>query len=192
MRRALCFAVLLICPVAFTQDSPSAVAEREDAHERYKRMSAKIEDLENTVQTYNQQFQKMEQELHRLRSEIARLREGASDSSAIAEMRRKIEIVDKAREADQENVIKEFARLRKDLLGTLTKPPKSNQGAPPPKVSEKGLEYSIREGDTLAALVKTLNKQGVKVTQRQIEEANPRVNWNKLQIDQKIFIPAQN
>ena len=194
MRRALCFAVLLICPVAFTQDSPRAVAEREEAQERYKRMSAKIEDLENTVQTYNQQFQKMEQEIHRLRNEISKLRESASDSSAIAEIRRKIEIVDKAREADQDNVIKEFARLRKELLGTLTRPPKSNSGSPTPtpKVSEKGLEYSIREGDTLGELVRTLNKQGVKVTQKQIEDANPGVKWNKLQIDQKIFIPAGN
>jgi len=196
MRRALFFAVLLICPAAFTQDSPIAVAEREEARERYKRMSARIEDLENTIQTYNQQFQKMETEIHRLRDEVAKLRDGSRDSSAKSDIVEQIKAVDRARLADQDNVIKEFARLRKEILGTLssTKPPKSNTGSsvaptPPPAV-EKGSEYAIREGDTLSKLVFALNKQGVKVTQKQIEQANPKVNWNTLQIGQKIFIPA--
>jgi chromosome segregation ATPase len=179
--------------VAFTQDSPSAVAEREDARERYKRMSAKIEDLENTIQTYNQQFQKMEAEIHRLQGEVAKLRDGSRDSGAKADIVEQIKAVDRARLADQDNVMKEFARLRKELLGTISsKPPKSNSSppAPTPQASEKGLEYAIREGDTLSKLVVALNKQGVKVTQKQIEQANPKVNWNALQIGQKIFIPA--
>ena len=201
MRRALFFAVLLICPAAFTQDSPIAVAEREDARERYKRMSAKIEDLENTIQTYNQQFQKMEAEIHRLRDEVAKLRDGSRDSTAKSDVVEQIKAVDRARLADQENVMKEFARLRKELLGSLnsgggSKSPKSKEmvsATPAPTLTpttEKGLEYSIREGDTLAKLVVVLNKQGVKVNQKQVEQANPGVNWNKLKIGQKIFIPA--
>jgi septal ring factor EnvC (AmiA/AmiB activator) len=196
MRRALFFAALLaICPVAFTQDSPSAIAEREDAHERYKRMSAKIEDLENTIQTYNQQFQKMEAEIHRLQGEITKLRDGSRDSSAKADIAEQIKAVDRARIADQENVTKRLAELRKEVLGAL-KSPKPSSGTPSqpptPQVTEKGSEYSIREGDTLNKLVVALNKQGVKVTQKQIEQANPGVNWTKLKIGQKIFIPARS
>jgi Skp family chaperone for outer membrane proteins len=200
MRRALFFAVLLISPTAFTQDSPIAVAEREDARERYKRMSAKIEDLENTIQTYNQQFQKMEAEIHRLRDDIAKLRDGSRDSTGKSDIVEQIKAVDRARLADQENVMKEFARLRKELLGSLnnggggsSKPSKSKEmaSAPAPTpTTEKGLEYSIREGDTLSKLVLALKKQGVNVTQKQIEQANPKVNWNALKIGQKIFIPA--
>ena len=179
--------------MAFTQNSPSAVAELEEAQERYKRMSAKIEDLENTIQTYNQQFQKMEAEIHRLQSEVGRLREGSRDSAGKADVVEQIKAVDRARIADQENVMKEFARLRKELLGAVTKAPKSNSGPPTPMPppTEKGLEYVIKEGDTLSKLVVGLNKQGVKVTQKQIEQANPKVKWESLQIGQKIFIPAQ-
>lgn len=191
MRRVLFCAVLLVCPVAFTQDSATAVAEREEAQERYRRMSAKIEDLENTIQTYNQQFQKMEAELHRLRGELAKVREGSRDSNGKAEIIEQIKAVDRARVADQENVMKEFARLRKELLGTLTKPkPNAGSPAPTPQATEKGFEYEIREDDTLSALVIALNKQGLKVTQKQVEQANPGINWNKLKIGQKIFIPA--
>lgn len=191
MRRALWYVFLLcvVCPVAFTQDSPSAVAVREEAQERYKRMSAKIEDLETAVQTYNQQFQKLESEIHRLQSEVAKLREGSRDSGGKADIVEQIRAVDRARLADQENVMKEFARLRKELLGAVTKP-KGNSAPATPQVTEKGLEYSIRENDTLSKLVVALNKQGVKVTQKQIEDANPKVKWNALQIGQKIFIPA--
>lgn len=196
MRRALFFAVLLISPAAFTQDSPTAIAEREDARERYKRMSAKIEDLENTIQTYNQQFQKMEAEIHRLRDELSKVRDGTRDSASRSDIVEQIKAVDRARMADQENVIKEFARLRKEILGSLgngggSKTPKSNSSSPSPAPTiEKGSEYAIREGDTLAKLVFALNKQGVKVSQKQVEQANPGVNWNKLKIGQKIFIPA--
>jgi predicted RNase H-like nuclease (RuvC/YqgF family) len=200
MRRALFFAVLLITPAAFTQDSPTAIAEREDARDRYKRMSAKIEDLENTIQTYNQQFQKMEAEIHRLRDEVSKVREGSRDTASKSDIVEQIKAVDRARMADQENVIKEFARLRKEILGTLGnsggggKTPKSNSSSPSPAPTaptiEKGSEYAIREGDTLAKLVFALNKQGVKVNQKQVEQANPGVNWNKLKIGQKIFIPA--
>lgn len=180
----------MACPAGFTQDSLSAAAEREEAQERYKRMSARLEDLENAMQAYNQQLQKMETELHRLRSEVSRLREANSDSGALAEIRRKIELVDKAREADQENVMKEFARLRKDLLGSVSRPTSRADARPISQTTEKGLEYEIREGDTLSKLVVALNKQGIKVTQKQIEQANPGVNWNSLKIGKKIFIPA--
>lgn len=191
MRRALFFAVLLVCPVAFTQDSATALAEREEARERYKRMSAKIEDLENTIQTYNQQFQKMEAEIQRLRGDVARLREGSGANNDLIEQ---IKAVDRARIADQKNVAEKFAELKRELMGTLTKPPKSSSPAPAPtpQVTEKGFEYSIRDGDTLSKLVPALNKQGVKVTQKQIEQANPKVNWSALRIGQKIFIPSQN
>jgi LysM repeat protein len=38
--------------------------------------------------------------------------------------------------------------------------------------------------------VAALQKQGLKVTQKQIMDANPGVNWSKLRIGQKIFIPS--
>jgi molecular chaperone GrpE (heat shock protein) len=177
--------------VAFTQDSATALAEREEARERYRRMSAKIEDLENTIQTYNQQFQKMEAEIQRLRNDVARL-QGNRDSGATADLVEQIKAVDRARVADQENVKRAFTELRRELVGTSSKPPKSSSSPPTPQVTEKGFEYSIREGDTLSKLVVALNKQGVKVTQKQIEQANPNVNWNNLPIGKKIFIPGQN
>ncbi len=63
--------------------------------------------------------------------------------------------------------------------------------APPPgSGSERGYEYTIQKDDSLSKIVMGLNRQGVKVTSKQIIEANPGVKWNSLQIGKKIFIPA--
>jgi len=42
----------------------------------------------------------------------------------------------------------------------------------------------------VSGIVNKLSKQGLKMTQKQIIDANPVVNWNKLRVGQKIFIPA--
>ena len=44
-------------------------------------------------------------------------------------------------------------------------------------------------GDYLLRIVKDLNAQGFKVTQKQIMDANPKVNWKNLQVGSSIFIP---
>jgi LysM repeat protein len=62
--------------------------------------------------------------------------------------------------------------------------------SPPPTKPEKGYEYTVQEGDTLSRIVAALNKQGVKLTAKQISDANPGVNWNRLAIGHKLFIPS--
>jgi septal ring factor EnvC (AmiA/AmiB activator) len=179
--------------IGFSQDTPSAIAEREEARERQQRMSAKIEELEAAILSYQQRFQTLSREIDNLRSEIGKTRDPGQNSStrdAIERLDKKIEEVDRKRMAEQEHIVNELARLRKDLLGSLARPtpPKSNK--PPANVPEKGMEYEIREGDYLSKLVVTLNKQGYKVTQKQLRDANPSIDWDKLKIGQKIFIPT--
>ena len=176
----------------FSQDTPSAIAEREEARERQQRMSAKIEELESVILSYQQRFQTLSREIDNLRSEIGKTRDAGQNSStrdAIERLDKKIEEVDRKRMAEQEHIVNELARLRKDLLGTLARPAPAKPKASP-NVPEKGFEYEIREGDYLSKLIVALNKEGHKVTQKQLRDANPGVNWDKLQIGQKIFIPA--
>ena len=56
---------------------------------------------------------------------------------------------------------------------------------------DTGFEYTIQSGDTLSGLVLKLRKQGMNVTQKQLKDANPDVNWDKLKVKQKIFIPER-
>ena len=185
----------LSCLNGFSQDSATAAAEREEARERQQRMSAKIEELEAALLSYQQQFQTLSREIDRLRGEVSKPRDNGQNAATrdtIERLDKKIEEVDRKRIAEQEHIVNELARLRKDLLGTLTTPnkPKPSRPAPGPAIPEKGFEYEIREGDYLSKLVVALNKDGHKITQKQLRDANPNVNWDKLKIGQKIFIPA--
>ena len=55
---------------------------------------------------------------------------------------------------------------------------------------EKGYEYVIKENDRLIAIAKAYNDQGIKVTVKQILDANPGLKAESLQPGKKIFIPA--
>jgi TolA-binding protein len=208
-RYGLCFLAGLCClaPAAHTQDTPTAIAERQEAE---KRFNAKIEDLEATVQSQQRKLGELEQTIQRLRDELAHAtsnNKNAAFEKDLSQIWEKLRQIEKNREADNAKVLAEFEKLRKGLLDKATttpipapdnntKPPKANTESPkanpeqPKPPSDNGYEYTVANGDTLSGIVNKLVKGGVKVTQKQVSEANPKVNWNRLRIGQKIFIPA--
>jgi LysM repeat protein len=204
-RYVLCLLAGLSCwaPSARTQDA-TALAELQ---ENEKRLSAKIEDLEATVQSQQRKLGELEQAMQRLRDDLTRAtsnNKNAALESELRQLRDKIKEVDDKRLADNERTLTMLRQLSKGILDkpvekptpsvgpppdNNTKPPKN--GAEPSKPpSDKGYEYTVAQGDTLGGIVSKLIKGGVKVTQKQVAEANPNVNWNRLRINQKIFIPA--
>ena len=170
-------------------------------------MNIKVEQLEETLQTQQKRMAALVGEIHALREEMDRLKsrsENAATQESIKRLADKIEEVDKKRQADNELVIAQFKALGKGLSKTIqTKepatppasskidtakaepPPAQNSNAPP----EKGYTYKIKDGDTLVRIVTELRNQGFKVTQKQVMDANPKVNWNRLRIGQSVFIP---
>jgi hypothetical protein len=145
-------------------------------------------------------------EIHSLRSEVDRLKnrnESAATQESIKRLADKIEDVDKKRQADNELVLAQLKAIGKGLSKPIqpkdpvvepppTRPKTAEPPAPPKSNSttpENGFKYSIKDGDTLVRIVKDLKAINVVTTQKQIMDANPKVNWNKLKIGQEIFIP---
>ena len=63
-----------------------------------------------------------------------------------------------------------------------------------PAAPVDGYSYTVQSGDRLDLIVKAYNadfvKRGYKkITLRQTKEANPKVDWNRLRVGQKIVIP---
>ncbi len=52
-----------------------------------------------------------------------------------------------------------------------------------------GHEYIVKPGDQFSLIVKAYRDQGVKVTTKQVKEANPGLDPDKILVGQKIFIP---
>ncbi len=185
------------------QESPAtAAAQRENIEANFKQVNVKMELMEEALRTQQKRIGALVDEIHALREEVDRLKtrnESAATQESIKRLADKVEEVDKKRLADNELVLSQLKAIGKGLAKAapakeVSPPPatpKTETPAPPTgdKPPENGYTYNIKDGDTLVRIVGDLRKQGFKVTQKQIMDANPKVNWTKLRIGQPIFIP---
>jgi chromosome segregation ATPase len=201
MRRLLLVCGLLLCCAparpGLAQENPLVQeAQRQEAEERARRLQARVDDLEATIQTFQQRFTALAEEMSRLRTELQRVKEASSRDTGVQEnlkhLADKINEVDKNRRSDNEKVLSQLSDLKRSLLEGAAPRSRSSPppAPPPPSGSDKGYEYSIQKNDNLTKIVTALNRQGIKVTSKQVMDANPGVKWNSLRVGQKIFIPA--
>lgn len=200
---------LVLLTGRLSAEDPVALAERQEAEERYKRMTATLEELQASVAAQQQTITRLSEDLRTTREELNKLQSANKEAATQESLKRladAIEEVDKKRLADNKNVTTRFNEAIREIQKTLAsrpviRPPVSEPIVPPvarpdataktntPVPAEAGFEYVIRSGDTLSGLVSKLNKQGIKMTQAQLREANPNVNWDRLIVGKKIFIP---
>jgi TolA-binding protein len=203
MKRTRLLILLLILGLShlplFAQDSTtaSAIAEKQEAEERYKRLSADVESLLAANASLQKKISALDAELQKVRED--QLRSANNNNNDAQETVKKladaIQEVDKNRENDKKQILKEIADLGKKLSippPTRSKPVASEESNPGP---DKGYPYVIQSGDTLLAVLADFNAQfkakGMKpIKMDQVMAANPNVDWKKLKIGQKIFIPA--
>ena len=207
---SLCLASAALLPLPAPAQDITAAAEREQNEERHRSVTARLDRIEETQQSYQKRLNDLREENGRLRSEIDRLKsknESAATQEALKKLEDAILEVDKKRQADNDKTLKALRELEKLILEKPPTRPRATDSGPggntkptvepghtttdkPSAEREKGYEYSIRDKDTLSGIVLLVRGQGLKVTQKQLMDANPSVNWNKLKIGQKIFIPA--
>jgi LysM repeat protein/uncharacterized coiled-coil protein SlyX len=199
-------------PLRAQQDSPTAAAEREQAEERHRTVTKRLDGIEESIAAFQKNVTALRDEVRRLKDELDRSKnknESAATQESIKYLAEKIEEVDKKRLADNERTTKHIDKqvdgLKKWILENPAprttpsppsggNPPKGNQGSPPktnPDGKQDGWTYKIRKDDTLAGIIAAVRRErGIILNQKQIEQANEGVNWNKLKIGQEIFIPA--
>jgi TolA-binding protein len=199
---------LLLVSAASAQDNPAAAAAREEADERVRALTAKVENLEESILRYDERFKALTREIRNLQDEISRLgqRKESVAQDDLKRLAEKIEEVDRKRIEDNQKLLAAVTKMVKGVadqaapppsggarkppvVDTGTKPPAGQEPAPPGTGTEKGFKYAIKDGDTLANIVPRLRAHGLKVTQKQVMDANPKVNWTRLRIGQEIFIP---
>lgn len=214
MMRSMLLAALLVfplCRVMATDDTPAAIAEREAAEEREKRINARLEDIEKSLRSHDKRSSTLSEDIRSVREEINKLREANNDSQtkeSIKKLKEAIEEVDKKRLEDNKKVMEAFDDLQNFIkkgiasptgfskpttVATATPKPNHSTTTTPTqrKETENGYEYTVAENDTLLGIIGKLKTKNIKVTQKQVKDANPNVNWNRLSIGQKLFIPAQ-
>lgn len=209
MRRHLSLLALLIATSLTAGETPAEIAARQEAEDNYRRINARVDDLFAAVESMQKRFSALQDELRKLSDEVTRAGDKTRDTStqeSLKTIAKAIEEVDKKRIADRDKFLSAVSDLEKSIsnfgksastppVAKSTKsrvqsPKNDSNGSTPPPRSEKGYEYTVQEGDNLTRIVSGLNKQGLKITAKQIVDANPGLNSDKLYINQKLFIPA--
>lgn len=170
-----------------TADAASVIASREEAEERYRRMVSAIEELQAGHAALRKRVLDLEETVARLREELYRATNGIVTKAELAALAEKLVELDKSRESDKKLILEQLAKLGASLKNLHTPAPAPSKES---TIPEKGYEYVIQPGDTLSKIVKAYNDAGIKVTLKQIQDANPGLNPNSLKVGQKIFIPA--
>ena len=188
---------------AFAQDAVAAAA-REEIVENLRTLSARVERLEEANHSYQTRMEKLEREIYRLRDDLEHQKnrnENAATLEKIGRLQEAIKQVDDARLDDNKKVFAEMTRLRSllektarglEAPSTPTRPTPPTNPNPPESAKpgpENGYKYAIKKGDTLMGIIAALKAEGYKVTRKQMEDANPKVNWDRLQVGREIFIP---
>ena len=193
-------AVLTLIPTSLpAQDAAAraaAAAERQDLEDRVKRLAGMVEALQATQEVQQKRSAALAEELRTAHDDSARTGNKFVTREEFKQLAEKIQELDRKRESDKKLILEEIQKLAKVPASPL--PPRPSNARPPsgadftstaPKGPEKGYEHVIERGQTLSAIVEAYRSKGIKVTLKQLLEANPNLNEKKLSVGQKIFIP---
>jgi len=176
-------------------DSASAIADRHAAEERYKRMSADVESLLLANLALQKKVSALESELQRVREEQMRSANNDSTKESLKRLADAIEEVDKNRIADKQRILDAIAKMERGLKAAPAPSSRPLPVSDTPSGPEKGFPHTVQSGDTLSGIVASFNAafkaKGMKtISMKDVMDANPKIVWNRLQIGQKIFVPA--
>ena len=207
MKRIFILAGMSVCllgrPVlAQDANSAAAIAAKQSAEERYNRMAADLQSVQSDNEALHARIANLEHEMQSLRDAQAKPADNSSVMDAINTLAKKIQEVDQKRLEDKDAISEEIRKSMTGLEKSLGSgggsvreaTPKATATPEPPPTPVNGYSYTIQEGDRLDAIVHAYNtdfkSKGLKpITLRQAMEANPKVNWNRLLVGQKIVIP---
>ena len=198
-RCSLIIFLLFLLNIPVLAQTGGLTAEQE---EKIKRLSSDVETLLADNASLRKKISDLSDEVARLRQDQNKPGADAALSAVRDDMRKlaeKIQEVDKKRIDDSKTVSEELSRIEKGLRGvasTVSRPtpkptkPENEPAAPSGPVGE----YEVKAGDSLLKIMTMANArfkdEGRKsITLKQIQDANPGLNPDKLRAGQKIYIP---
>jgi TolA-binding protein len=180
------------------------LAAQQEAEERYKRLAATVEELQTALAAQQKQISSLSSEVNKLRDEISRNNNNAATQESIRELNKQILKVDESRVADNKRIQEALEKLGQTIIKSPVAPPRRTGtdpgpgpgnvgGNPRPQTNrpahEEGFEYVVLKDDILDKIVARYREEKIMVTKKAIMDANPNVDWSRLRIGQKIFIP---
>lgn len=213
MKRAfvgILLSVLLLASALHAADAVTLAAQQE-MQDNHKRLTATIEEYQTTQAALQRQISALSAEVSKLRDEIARNSNDNSHKESVRQLGEQIRKVDEARISDNKRIQEALERLgetiKKMPAGASPRRPASLSdsgtgvaggstagklgGARPStnSAAEEGFEYEVVSGDRPDVIAAKYQAEKIKVTAKDIINANKNVDWTKLRVGQKLFIP---
>lgn len=190
-RISFCLALVLLT-------SPFGLCAQDAAtEERLNKLTAQIQDLVEAQGAQSKRIESLEKEIRSMQQEQSNkpvVNYASQDD--LKELAAKLKEVDNNQQKDNEHVLTVLKSLGKNLGASSVKKPAttpkvSDDNAPKaPASPEKGFEHEVKSGQTLSAIIQAYRDQNIKVTLKQVLDANPGLKPEKMYVGQKIFIPA--
>lgn len=177
---AACFAALGVA--ALPAASPSSIEDARIDRERVLRAADKLDFLTSQMENLQGEVAKLRSEADALRSENEALKRSMQELTA-------------AQAADRQKLLDEVSQIV--AKSTSAKPAKTEVPAAPPASGasakqEKGYKHIVEKGQTVTAITRAYNAQGVKVTADDIIRANNLGPGAIVRAGQEIFIPKKD
>ena len=209
MKRIFCLLTVCLLGSNLTlraQDA-SAIADRAASEERYQKLVAKLDDLNEKQDLQQKRMAQLEADLKAVRDEQSKPNTDMVGRDELKQLAQKLKEIDEKRAADKELILEQIKQLAQAPAAPIPPTPKrpkakkaadttsSDTTADATAGSDKnyeGYEYVIKPNDTISKIVAAYREQGVKVSSDQIlkHPLNAKVNPAKLKVGQKVFIPA--
>jgi hypothetical protein len=206
MKRSSCGAVILAVCMGATSSllvaqgdasRAAAIADREAAEERYRRMNTAVEGLLAAQAEQQRRLEALATELRQVRADTAKPQ---GDFVSREELRQLVDTVrelDRKREADRRMILEEIENLGKSVAASLkaatprrTEPERSTAASPG---YDEMAEHTVEQGQTLSAIVAAYNaeykKRGKRTSLKLVLDANPNVKPESMRVGQKVVIP---
>jgi phage tail protein X len=174
----------------------TGITRAQDAatQQQIDQINGRIQDIIDAQATQSKKLATLEKSIGDLQDKV---NQPAVNNSASADDLKKLaeQVKDLAKKQQDDNdlIVKELEKLGKGggIPTTSHKPPATSGDNPTPVAGDKqnGYWQPVGSGDTISAIAKAYQDKGVKVTVKQILDANPGLSPKNLIVGKKIFIP---
>jgi len=189
------FWLFIFAMAAFT--SGAVHAQESATQQQIDQINGKLQDIVDAQEQQSKRLDTVEQEISSLQDKLNQ--PGGNNFASADDLKKlaeQVQEIDKKRQDDNEKILAALEKLGKTGGVTTSHRPvvstSTDNSGPTPTVPQKGYDYTIANGDTVAAIAKAYRAQGVKVTVSQILAANPGLDPKNLIVGKKIFIPDPN
>jgi LysM repeat protein len=176
------FAVVLSGCETFDTMASGGASSQAQAQTQYSYLEERIRNLDQRLEGLAQNYSTLQRDLADVQARLNNLQSGSvgqASASELQALRTQVQNLEVQREKDKQIILDQLAKEIAGLASSRSaRSPSGSSGG-----NEVGYEYTVKQGDTLAAIAKTY---GTTVTA--IKKAN-NLSSDVLRIGQRLFIP---